>query len=89
MMISQAPGVTPKMLPSGHLELSSDTTGTQVRCDPAAAAMWIALSQSSGRLDRAADMLAVLWDADPEDTHADMAVWAGELCAAGILCGEA
>jgi len=84
-MAYTAPGVTPRMLPTGQLELISSITGGQVRCEPAGAAMWIALNQYAGHLDRAADMLAVLWDEDPLRTHADMTAWAGRLCAAGML----
>ena len=88
MVIRTAPGVTQELLPSGHLELVCTFTGRHMRCDPSQAAMWIALMQHAGRLDRAAEMLAGIWDADPVDTRTEMVIWAGGLCDAGLLRAE-
>lgn len=85
MLVRTAPGVTPKLLPSGRLELSSSSTGERRCCGPIGAAMWIALNQNSGRVDRAADMLAELWGTDPVATRAAMVELAGQLCDAGLL----
>lgn len=88
MTIQTAPGVTQRLLPNGHLDLFCSETRRQVECEPAAAAMWIALKQNDGELDRAADMLATLWDADPADTREDLIALTGTLCAVGLLTEE-
>jgi len=85
MSIYAAAGLTQRMLASGHLELFCVETGRHVDCDPIATAMWIALNQHNGRLDRAAAMLAGLWCADPDNLHDEMIAWAGTLCAIGLL----
>jgi hypothetical protein len=78
-------GLTQRMQASGHLELFCAETGRLVDCEPAATAMWIALNQHNGHLDRAAEMLAALWHADPQDVRDQMTAWAGTLCAIGLL----
>ena len=85
MAIQTAPGVTQRMLPNGHLELSCRATRRQVECEPVAAAMWIALKQHNGDVDRAADVLAALWETDVEDTRYDIIALAGSLCSLGLL----
>jgi hypothetical protein len=85
MSMQTAPGVTQRMLPNGHLELFCQETRRQVACEPIAAAMWIALKQHNGELDKAAEMLARLWQTDPMNTRDDLIVLAGTLCAVGLL----
>ena len=85
MAIQTAPGVTQRMLPNGHLELSCRATCRQVECEPVAAAMWIALKQHNGDVDRAADVLAALWETEVEDTRYDLIALAGSLCSLGLL----
>lgn len=85
MAIQSAPGVTLRMLPNGHLELTCRTTHRTIDCEPVAAAMWIALKQHNGDLDRAAAVLAELWETDIEDTKDDMIALAGSLCSLGML----
>lgn len=85
MAIQTAPGVTQRMLPTGHLQLTCRTTHREVECEPVAAAMWIALKQHNGDVDRASAVLAALWDTDVEDTRYDMIALAGSLCSLGLL----
>lgn len=85
MAIQTVPGVTQRMLPNGHLRLSCRGTNRQVECEPAAAAMWIALKQHNGDIDRASTVLAALWETDLEDTRYDMLMLAGSLCSLGLL----
>jgi hypothetical protein len=85
MTIKTAVGVTQRMLPNGYLQLFCHTTGRYVECEPAAAAMWIALKQNNGDLDRAADMLAELWGVDAGEARFDMVALTGSLCAIGLL----
>ncbi|WIY03031.1 hypothetical protein QRX60_03940 [Amycolatopsis mongoliensis] len=85
MAIQTVPGVTQRMLPNGHLRLSCRTTSRQIECEPVAAAMWIALKQHNGDIDRASAVLAALWETDVEDTRYDMMLLAGSLCSLGLL----
>ncbi|WP_326565402.1 hypothetical protein VSH64_26505 [Amycolatopsis rhabdoformis] len=85
MAIQTAPGVTQRMLPNGHLELTCRATRRHVECEPVAAAMWIALKQQNGDVDRAAAVLAALWGTDEEDTRYDIIALAGSLCSLGLL----
>lgn len=85
MAIQTVPGVTQRMLPNGHLRLSCRSTNRQVECEPAAAAMWIALKQHNGDIDRASAVLAELWETDLADTRYDMLMLAGSLCSLGLL----
>lgn len=85
MTIQTVPGVTQRMLPNGHLRLSCRTTSRQIECEPVAAAMWIALKQHNGDIDRASAVLAALWETDVEDTRYDMVLLAGSLCSLGLL----
>lgn len=73
------------LLPDGRLELSSRLGGDTFRCEPAAAAMWIALCQNDWRPDAAADALAAAWQADKVNMRADLDILLGELCDAGLL----
>lgn len=88
MSMHAATGLTQRMLPTGHLELFCADTGRHVDCEPIATAMWIALNQHNGQLDRAADMLAGVWQANPGDVRDEMIAWAGTLCAIGVLTEE-
>ncbi|GAA3463301.1 hypothetical protein GCM10018963_53140 [Saccharothrix longispora] len=85
MAIQTAPGVTQRMLPSGHLELFCRGTGRRVDCEPVAATMWIALKQHNGDVDRAGAALAAVWETDVEATRYDVMVFAGSLCSLGLL----
>jgi hypothetical protein len=85
MAIQSVPGVTQRMLPNGHLQLTCRSTSRQVDCEPVAAAMWIALKQHHGDVDRASAVLAALWETDVEDTRYDMIMLAGSLCSLGLL----
>jgi hypothetical protein len=85
MAIQTAPGVTQRMLPTGHLQLTCRATRREVECEPVAAAMWIALKQHNGDVDRASAVLAALWETDVEDTRYDMIALAGSLCSLGLL----
>ncbi|WNV85361.1 hypothetical protein [Umezawaea sp. Da 62-37] len=85
MAIQTVPGVTQRMLPNGHLRLSCRATNRQVECEPAAAAMWIALKQHNGDIDHASAVLSALWETDLEDTRYDMLMLAGSLCSLGLL----
>jgi hypothetical protein len=85
MAIHTAPGVTQRMLPNGHLELICRDSSRQVDCEPVAAAMWIALKQHNGDIDRASSVLAALWETDVADTRYDMIALAGSLCSLGML----
>lgn len=85
MAIQTAPGVTQRMLPNGHLELTCRATRRQIECEPVAAAMWIALKQQNGDVDRAAAVLSGLWGTDEEDTRYDIIALAGSLCSLGLL----
>ena len=88
MSMHTSAGLTQRMLPSGHLELFCTETGRHIDCEPVATAMWIALNQHDGHVGRAATMLAGLWRADPKDVRAEMTVWAGTLCAIGLLTDD-
>lgn len=88
MSMHTAVGLTQRMLPNGHLEIFCAETGRRVDCEPVATAMWIALNQHDGHLGRAAEMLAGLWRADPKDVHQDMIMWAGTMCAIGLLTDD-
>jgi hypothetical protein len=85
MSMHAVAGLTQRMLPSGHLELICAATGRHIDCEPVATAMWIALTQHNGQLDRAADMLAGVWQANPGKVRDEMTAWAGTLCAIGVL----
>jgi hypothetical protein len=85
MAIQNAPGVTQRMLPDGRLEITCHTTNRRIDCEPAAAAMWIALKQHNGDVDRAATVLSALWETDVEDTRYDLIALAGSLCSMGLL----
>lgn len=73
------------ILADGTLRLFSELTLAEHYCEPAAAAMWIALSQYEGDCRAAADMLAELWDTDHAYTRAAMELWIEELCAIGLV----
>jgi hypothetical protein len=79
------PWVDADLLPDGRLELSSRLGGDVFRCEPAAAAMWIALCQNDWRVEAAAGTLAAAWQADEENMRADLDILLGELCDAGLL----
>ncbi|WAL67947.1 hypothetical protein ORV05_09300 [Amycolatopsis cynarae] len=85
MTIQTAPGVTQRMLPNGCLQLTCRSTRRQVECEPAAAAMWIALKQHNGDVDRASAVLAALWETDVDQIRQDMIALAGSLCSLGLL----
>jgi rhodanese-related sulfurtransferase len=73
------------VLPDGVLELSSRLGDVRFHCGPAGTAMWIALCQHGWRIDAAADALADAWLADRENMRAELDIWVGELCDAGLL----
>ncbi|MBP2325803.1 hypothetical protein JOF56_006188 [Kibdelosporangium banguiense] len=79
------PWVDAAVLPDGRLELSSRLGGDVVRCEPAAAAMWIALCQNDWRVEAAAGALASAWQVDDENMRADLDILVAELCDAGLL----
>lgn len=79
------PWVEAALLPDGRLELSSRLGGDLFRCEPAAAAMWIALCQNGWRVADAADALAGAWQMDEENMRADLDILVAELCDAGLL----
>jgi len=85
MAIETAPGVTQRMLRDGRLELICTSTSRQVECEPAAAAMWIALKQHNGDIDSASAVLAALWETDVETIRYDLIALAGSLCSIGLL----
>lgn len=85
MAIHTAPGVTQRMLPNGHLELTCRDSSRHIDCEPVAAAMWIALKQHNGDIERASSVLAALWETDVEETRYDMIALAGSLCSLGML----
>ncbi|MEU0532541.1 hypothetical protein [Amycolatopsis tolypomycina] len=85
MAIQTVPGVTQRMLPNGHLQLTCRGTNRRIDCEPVAAAMWIALKQHHGDVERASAVLAALWETDVEDTRYDMELLAGSLCSLGLL----
>lgn len=86
MAIHNAPGVTTRIHTDGHLRLTCRTTGREIDCEPIAAAMWIALKQHHGDVDRAARALSALWGTDTENIRHDLTVLAGSLCSLGLLC---
>jgi coenzyme PQQ synthesis protein D (PqqD) len=79
------PWIDATVLPDGVLELRSRQGGDSFRCDPTGTAMWIALCQHGWLVDAAADTLAAAWVADPENMRAELDIWVGELCDAGLL----
>jgi len=85
MAIQTVPGVTQRMLPNGHLQLTCRASARQIDCEPVAAAMWIALKQHNGDVERASAVLAALWETDVEETRYDMLLLAGSLCSLGLL----
>ncbi|WP_275291331.1 hypothetical protein [Amycolatopsis sp. La24] len=84
MAITTAPGVTQRMLSNGHLELTCRTSHRHIECEPVAAAMWIALKQHNGDVDRAASTLSALWHTNEDDTRYDLIALAGSLCSLGM-----
>ncbi|WP_205673190.1 MULTISPECIES: hypothetical protein [Amycolatopsis] len=84
MAITTAPGVTQRMLSNGHLELTCRTSNRHIECEPVAAAMWIALKQHNGDVDRAASTLSALWHTNEDDTRYDLIALAGSLCSLGM-----
>jgi hypothetical protein len=79
------PWVDVHVLADGVLELSSRAGDVRFRCGPVGTAMWIALCQHGWLLDAAADTLADVWRADRENMRAELDIWVGELCDAGLL----
>jgi hypothetical protein len=68
----------------GRLVLTVSETGARHLLDAPHTAMWIALWQHGGDVDRAGDALARSWDDDPDRTRADLRRWAAHLCAIGL-----
>ncbi|PXX71492.1 hypothetical protein DFR70_101926 [Nocardia tenerifensis] len=85
MRVHASPGVSAAILADGSLVLTSELTGSNYQYSSVNAAMWIALRQHGGDCDAAANMLAVVWGADPVNARADMEMWAEELCDAGLV----
>jgi rhodanese-related sulfurtransferase len=79
------PWIEAAVLADGVLELSSRLGGDRFRCGPAGTAMWIALCQSGWQVEAAAGALAEAWQADRENMRAELDIWVGELCDAGLL----
>ncbi|MET0237509.1 MAG: PqqD family peptide modification chaperone [Kibdelosporangium sp.] len=79
------PWVDAAMLPDGRLELSSRAGGDVFHCEPAAAAMWIALCQHDWQVGAAAGALASAWRIDAVNMRADLDILVAELCDAGLL----
>ena len=79
------PWVDAALLPDGGLELSSRAGGDVFRCEPAAAAMWIALCQNDWQPAAAAGTLAGAWQVDEANMRADLDILINELCDAGLL----
>jgi hypothetical protein len=80
-----APGVTTSVCADGQLELYRAATGRRYRCDGPGTAMWIALRQHGGHCRAAADLLAEVWETDPDTIRTDLLSWADDLIAAGLL----
>lgn len=78
------PLVDTELNASGCLELRS-ASGARARCNPVGTAMWLALRQNDGDVADAAGTLARMWGGDPVNLHADLELWIGELCDAGLL----
>ncbi|WP_158839645.1 PqqD family peptide modification chaperone [Saccharothrix deserti] len=72
----------------GYLELKSTETDEHYRGHPVAAAMWIALQQHDGQVDRAAAELADTWEIDYEQIRAYMDAWVNRLVSTGFMREE-
>lgn len=87
MRVTLAPGITITVLSSGDAEIVQEKAGHNVRScwGPARTAMWIALRQNNGDIEAASAHLAKLWENDPANIGADMALWIDGLQAAGLI----
>lgn len=85
MRVRLEEGIVAKVTRNGQLELVSERSGMRYRFGATAAAMWIALQQQGGSLERAAGVLAWQWSADPAATRRDFDVWLEDMLRAGLV----
>ncbi|MEV4724890.1 PqqD family protein [Micromonospora humida] len=85
MRVRLEQGIVAKVTRNGQLELISEGSGLRYRFGATAAAMWIALQQQGGSLERAAGVLARQWSADPAVTRRDFDVWLEDMLRAGLV----
>ncbi|MFR9797761.1 PqqD family protein [Streptomyces sp. MS06] len=84
MHVRPTPGVTATILQSGELLLRPG--GGETRIFPKlCAAMWIALRQHGGDIDRAAAALAAMWNSESVIICAELEIWVDELRAEGLV----
>lgn len=90
MRVRPVPGLHVSVDADGRLDVITDpeASARRYRCGPVGTAMWIALCQHDGDVQRAADALATMWATEPVNARADLDIWVDEMRDAGLVRTE-